>query len=100
MCVCVLVCIPTLCNLYPHSLQLQAPSHCENAGRLVGDEGAEELAKHLEKHQNLKVLNLANSGIRIKGAVKLAQALSTNTSLTELNLLGEWPLAGGDAEGV
>jgi hypothetical protein len=86
-------CVRVCPFMYPHSLQLEPPSHFENAGRLVGDEGAEVLAKHLNKHRSLKVLNLADSGIGIKGAVKLAQALNTNTSLTELNLLSEWPLA-------
>ena len=62
--------------------------------KMIGDEGAKEIAKLLENNKTLTDLDLRGTfllfilvnNIRVQGAKEIAKSLETNRTLTSLNL--------------
>ena len=52
----------------------------------IGVEGAKELAEALKTNTTLTEINLGDNSIGGEGAKAIAEALKTNTTLTQINL--------------
>ena len=63
-------------------------------------QAAEHFAVELAESQSVQTLKLEHCNISSTGSVSIFRSLEHNTSLEELDLSGNWLLAGGDSEAV